>query len=137
MGASPDEILKTHGLRSTRQRHVVLEEFSHADFALSQPELEKRLKGEMDRVTLYRILSSFEEKGILHSIIDRFGTTNYASCSPSCSAGHHKDQHIHFNCLNCKKIYCLQSNNPPVDIPAGFKAESVSIIATGLCKACN
>lgn len=137
MGASADEILKTHGLRSTRQRHVVLEEFSHADFALSQPELEKRLKGEMDRVTLYRILSSFEEKGILHSIIDQFGTTNYASCSSSCSAGHHKDQHIHFNCLNCRKIYCLQSTNPPVDIPTGFKAENVSIVATGLCKVCS
>lgn len=137
MKASADEILKAHGLKNTRQRQVVLGAFTGSNRAFSQPELEKQLKGEMDRVTLYRILNSFEEKGILHSILDQDGTMNYASCSDSCSAGQHHDQHIHFNCRKCKNVYCLPSPNPVVHVPDSFKAENLSVIAIGLCDACN
>lgn len=137
MGSSPDEVLKKHGLKNTRQRKVVLEEFSRASTALSQPDLEKRLKGEMDRVTLYRILSSFEENGILHSVLDKQGTMNYASCSASCSANHHHDEHIHFNCSNCGKIFCLNVKIPAVKMPGGFQVTQLSLTATGVCDACS
>lgn len=137
MGTSPEEILKKHGLKNTRQRQVVLEEFSKTQNALSQPDLEKRLKGEMDRVTLYRILSSFQESGILHSIMDLQGTANYAVCSSSCSADQHKDEHVHFNCTKCEKIYCLETKVPSVQIPASFKSEHVALTVTGLCNSCN
>jgi Fur family ferric uptake transcriptional regulator len=137
MGNSPDEILKRHGLKNTRQRKVVLEEFAKTDTALSQPDLEKRLTGEMDRVTLYRILSSFEESGILHSVLDKHGTMNYASCSASCSADHHHDEHIHFNCTNCKKIFCLEVTIPQVQVPKGFVASQLSLTVTGLCNSCS
>ena len=137
MGSSPDEILKRHGLKNTRQRKVVLEEFSKTSTALSQPDLEKRLTGEMDRVTLYRILNSFEESGILHSVLDKQGTMNYASCSASCSSEHHHDEHLHFNCSNCKKIYCLEVKIPGVKMPAGFVASQLSLTVTGLCASCS
>ncbi len=136
METSADEILKKHGLKNTRQRQVVLKEFSTTKNALSQPELEKRLKGEMDRVTLYRILSSFEESGILHSILDMHGTNNYAVCASSCSADHHKDEHVHFNCTKCEKVYCLETKVPSVKVPDTFKADHVSLIVTGLCNTC-
>lgn len=136
MSTSAETILKKHGLKNTRQRKVVLEEFSRTKNALSQPELEKRLKGEMDRVTLYRILSSFQENGILHSILDLNGTTNYAICSPACSTAHHKDEHVHFNCTNCQRIYCLEVKVPDVTIPVNFRADHFSLIVTGLCENC-
>ena len=137
MGTSPDEILKKHGLKNTRQRQVVLQEFSKTNSALSQPDLEKRLKGEMDRVTLYRILSSFQDSGILHSILDLQGTANYAVCSSSCSAHHHQDEHVHFNCTKCEKIYCLETKVPEVRIPVSFKSAHVALTVTGLCSTCN
>ncbi len=137
MENSTEQVLKKHGLKNTRQRNVVLEEFFKSNNALSQPELEKRLKGEMDRVTLYRILSSFEESGILHSILDRQGTMNYASCNASCSAAHHHDEHLHFNCDNCHKIFCLDVKIPAVNLPAGFQVAQLSLTATGLCDACS
>lgn len=136
MGITPDEILKIHGLKNTRQRKIVLEEFSKASTALSQPDLEKRLKGEMDRVTLYRILSSFEENGILHGVLDQQGTMNYANCSSSCTSAHHHDEHIHFNCTNCRKIYCLNVKIPSVQIPESFRVDQFSFTATGLCNSC-
>jgi len=137
MGTSPDEILKKHGLKNTRQRQVVLEEFARTKSALSQPDLEKRLKGEMDRVTLYRILNSFQESGILHSIMDLHGTANYAVCSAFCSADHHQDEHVHFNCTKCEKIYCLETKVPNVRIPTSFKSAHTSLTVTGLCNSCN
>ena len=134
---SPDEILKTHGLKNTRQRQIVLEELAKVDSAVSQPELEKKLGKDMDRVTLYRILSMFQEKGIVHSVLDLNGTTNYASCSSSCTEGHHHDQHLHFNCTNCSKIYCLDVKIPNLKMPAGFKATAINTIATGICNNCS
>lgn len=137
MNVTADELLKKHGLKNTRQRQAVLEEFSKSDSALSQPELEKRLKGEMDRVTLYRILSSFEDSGILHSVIDRQGTANYATCGSNCTSGHHHDQHLHFNCTKCKKVFCLETSIPKVKVSPGFKVERLSLIAVGLCDRCS
>lgn len=137
MAGTAEEILKKHGLKNTRQRKVVLEEFSKTSSALSQPDLEKRLGAEMDRVTLYRILSSFEENGIVHSVLDKQGTMNYASCSSSCSADHHHDEHVHFNCSNCHKIFCLDVRIPKIKMPAGFVADQLSLTATGLCDSCS
>lgn len=134
---SPDEILKTHGLKNTRQRQIVLEELAKTNSALSQPELEKTLGKVMDRVTLYRILSSFQEKGIVHSVLDLNGTTNYASCSTACTEGHHHDQHLHFNCTNCMKIYCLDVKVPNIKMPIGFKATNINTTASGICSNCS
>ena len=134
---SPEELLKAHGLKNTRQRQIVLEELAKVNNALSQPELEKKLGKEMDRVTLYRILSSFEEKGIVHSVLDLHGTTNYASCSTDCTAGHHHDQHLHFNCTNCMKIFCLDVKIPNVKMPVGFKASNINTTALGICSNCS
>jgi Fur family ferric uptake transcriptional regulator len=134
---TPEEVLKKHGLKNTRQRQLVLDEFIRSNTALSQPELEKRLKGEMDRVTLYRILNSFEDSGILHSILDKQGTMNYANCNASCTAHHHHDEHLHFNCSNCNKIFCLDVKIPSVKMPAGFSVTQLSLTATGLCDSCT
>jgi Fur family ferric uptake transcriptional regulator len=134
---NPDMVLKAHGLKNTKQRQLVLEELAKMNSAVSQPELEKTLGKEMDRVTLYRILSTFEEKGIVHSILDLNGTTNYASCSASCTEGHHHDEHLHFNCTNCLKIYCLDVKIPNVKMPSGFKAAHIETTASGLCNHCS
>ena len=133
----PDEVLKAHGLKNTKQRQIVLEELAKVNSAISQPELEKKVGKAMDRVTLYRILSTFQEKGIVHSVMDQYGTNNYASCSPSCKEGHHHDDHLHFNCTNCSKIYCLDVKIPALQMPTGFTAHTVNTIASGICTNCK
>ncbi|RZK76351.1 MAG: transcriptional repressor [Pedobacter sp.] len=133
----PDEVLRAHGLKNTKQRQIVLEELAKVNSAISQPELEKKVGNAMDRVTLYRILSTFQEKGIVHSVMDQNGTNNYASCSPSCKEGHHHDDHLHFNCTNCSKIYCLDVKIPAIKMPAGFTAQTINTIASGICVNCK
>jgi len=137
MKIDPIHVLKDHDLKHTKQRVRVLEEIAMDSVAISQPELEKKLGKEIDRVTLYRILNAYEEKGILHKIMDMNGTTNYAICSPSCSVDHHHDEHVHFNCTNCLKIYCLDVMIPKIKMPEGFTASTVNTTAYGICEKCS
>ena len=132
------EILKRNSLKVTQPRLKVLEIISRKDSAISQPELEKLLGKDIDRVTLYRVLASFEEKGIIHKIFDLHGTATYAMCSTNCSEHDHHDQHVHFICRVCNSVYCLEDMTlPKVSIPAGFSLEAIAVTALGVCNHCK
>jgi Fur family ferric uptake transcriptional regulator len=131
-------LLHKNHLKATGPRLGVLQIIANRDSAISQPILEKLMGEEVDRVTLYRILRTFEEKGILHKVIDLNGTANYAICFSDCTEHQHHDEHFHFNCTQCKNVYCLNDLHlPSIQIPIGFKAESVNLAITGICNHCN
>lgn len=132
-----DHLLEKYNLKKTAPRNSVLEVLSNREVATSQPDLEEILGKEVDRVTLYRILKTFEEKGIIHKIIDMNGTANYAVCQSECSEHDHHDEHLHFNCTACHGVYCLNEMHiPAINLPRGFKAEAVSLVVTGICDKC-
>ena len=56
-------LLEKHHLKKTGPRLKVLSMLSSKNVATSQPDLES-VMDDIDRVTLYRILNAFEEKGI-------------------------------------------------------------------------
>jgi Fur family ferric uptake transcriptional regulator len=126
-----EHLLKRHQLKRTEARLRVLELLVNKKTATSQPDLENVI-ADVDRVTLYRILNAFEEKGIIHKVFDLNGTANYAICSSDCDEHHHHDEHLHFNCTNCKNVYCLdEMDMPPIVLPPGFKLDKLSFSATG------
>ena len=132
------QILRSNQLRVTQPRLRVLEIIDTKKSAISQPDLEKILGNEIDRVTLYRILGSFEEKGIVHKVFDLNGTATYAICSTACTAHHHHDQHVHFICSTCNSVFCLNEISlPGIVIPTNFSLHSVAINAVGLCDKCQ
>jgi Fur family ferric uptake transcriptional regulator len=98
------ELLQKHHLKKTSPRLKVLSMLSAKNVATSQPDLEG-VMDDIDRVTLYRILNAFEEKGIIHKVFDLNGTANYAMCSPECGEDHHHDEHLHFNCTSWDLLY--------------------------------
>lgn len=131
------QLLKTNRLKVTQPRLRVLDIISTKESAISQPELEKIVGNEIDRVTLYRILGSFEEKGILHKVFDLNGTATYALCSSQCSADHHHDQHVHFICSSCNSVFCLDEITlPTISVPPHFSLHSIAINAVGICADC-
>jgi Fur family ferric uptake transcriptional regulator len=131
-------LLEKHHLKKTRTRLKVLGILNSREVAISQPRLEDIIGTETDRVTLYRTLKVFEEKGIIHKIIDMNGTANYALCNSACTEHEHHDEHVHFNCTVCFHIYCLDNFHiPKVGIPPGFSAGSVNLIIYGICDSCN
>ncbi len=131
-------ILRDAGMRLTVPRQAVLEHLIESEFALSHQELEQRLEGRVDRVTIYRILAAFEENGIVHRVMDASGHPQYAVCSSSCSGHHHHDEHVHFQCSVCGNTFCLDEVAfPRISLPEGFSLSSLDVTARGVCGRCH
>ncbi|MGB3467605.1 MAG: transcriptional repressor [Cyclobacteriaceae bacterium] len=130
------ELLKKHALRVTDCRLDVLSYFSSANHALSSRDLEEKL-ADYDRVTLFRTLNSFVEKGLLHRIPSETGAANYALCHDHCHPGDHRHDHVHFTCEECGNTECIESAKVPViDIP-GYQVKELNFLVTGTCINCN
>jgi len=130
-------LLKRHGLKKTRTRMSVLEVMSKTKHALAQSEIEYQLKNIADRVTLYRLLISFEEHGIIHKMIDHAGISKYALCHNNCNEHEHHDEHVHFSCTQCNQTTCIDGAViPAIPLPEKFKAISYHYSVNGICDAC-
>lgn len=130
--------LSEAGLRKTLIREEILLLFLKQGSALSHGEIEGAFLGRFDRVTIYRTLKSFEEKGIIHKVIDDGAVVKYASCHDHCNEHSHHDEHVHFKCLQCQHTFCLHELSvfKPA-LPPGFSATEYQLLITGTCKQCG
>jgi Fur family ferric uptake transcriptional regulator len=133
------QLLKKHGLRNTLSRQRVLNTLIDFKSALTQQEIETALDNIENRVTVYRVLKDLEQNGILHRIGNPNGRVLYAVCHDNtCDLHAHQDQHLHFSCTQCQKVYCLDSVQvPDFRIPVGYALTSLHMIAEGICASCN
>jgi Fur family transcriptional regulator, ferric uptake regulator len=136
--SSISDILKRNQLSVTDSRRRILELFQANNGALAHHDIEQKTGEKFDRVTIYRTLQTFVEKGIIHSIPTADNSIRYALCKEECSEGHHHDNHIHFVCDSCKTTYCLDNVvTPEVKLPRGFKPAVIEVVANGLCANCS
>ena len=130
------KLLRTRNLKATELRLVLLKIISSFNKAVSYQEIQNSLI-KFDRVTLYRTLNTFVERGILHKIILEDHQNFYALCSMECTVDKHQCQHIHFQCNQCKEVLCLESREPiELDISNHF-VDDIEITASGLCQDCH
>ncbi len=130
-------ILKQNGLRITPVRKELLALFLQSEIALSNHDIELKLE-DVDRITLYRTLKSFQEKGIIHRAFDGTDVAKYAACSEECSVHSHQDDHLHFHCFKCDNTFCVDEIKLPVlKMPKGFVAHKINIVIDGLCENCT
>ena len=131
-----ESLLSQHQLRNTEKRRDILRLFLTNDFALSSKMIEESLKNHIDRVTLYRLLHSFEDKGLIHRVINKDNETFYARCT-SCHS-QHTDEHLHFHCTSCNKVTCIKHiTTSSIIVPEGFEAKTINLDIYGICKKCN
>jgi Fur family transcriptional regulator, ferric uptake regulator len=131
-------ILKKNQLSVTEGRKKILELFYKSDGALAHADIEKNTEAAFDRVTVYRTLQTFVDKGIIHHIPTTDNSILYALCKDDCEAGHHHDHHVHFICDNCHKTICLEDVTvPDVKLPKGFKPKHAEMVVTGVCDDCR
>jgi Fur family transcriptional regulator, ferric uptake regulator len=129
--------LERHSLRHTNCREDVLSLFSTVDFALTHSDLEGNLQEKYDRVTLYRTLKTFVDKGILHKVLDGEGL-RYALCKEACSDHGHQHDHVHFKCSDCGKTTCLDNIHiPHFTLPKDFVSQEISLLIQGICANCK
>ena len=100
------QLLEQKGLKKAKVRMALLQHFMTLDHAQSYSGLQLALEREIDKSTLYRNLTSFEQVGIIHSINDHSGVTKYAfGQSPEKGK-----EHAHFVCEECETVYCLKAD---------------------------
>ncbi|HTL08328.1 MAG TPA: transcriptional repressor [Chitinophagaceae bacterium] len=131
------ELLKRNQLSVTESRSKILSLFLQQEGALAHADIEKKSGVGFDRVTIYRTLQTFVEKGIIHTIPTADNTVLYALCKDECTEGHHHDQHVHFICSQCSSTRCLDDITvPDVKLPAGYRATQVEVVVNGICREC-
>lgn len=130
-------IIKNRSLVITKNRINVLKVFIKSGKPLSLKEIRLSINN-IDRVTLFRILSVFEENKIIHTINLDNVKKLYALCNQECeSQAIHTHNHIHFYCEDCNDVFCLPINKfPKLSVP-NYIFNNLSISAYGKCSNCN
>ena len=125
--------LRQAGLKSTPGRRAVLDILANSTSPLSPEQIHTKVGSEVcDRATIYRILESLGEAGLVQRVI-LGGKTLYL---PEESSHHHH----HIVCRKCRATVCLdQCLISPLEKTAkrlGFRDVRHSLQLTGLCAKC-
>ena len=125
------EILTRRQIKPTAIRLLILKAMMQFEEAFCLYDLEVYLDT-VDKSTIFRTISLFLEKHLIHAIDDGSGSLKYAICNDL------DDFHYHFHCLKCNKTFCLHHVEvPPISLPPDFKIESINYVIKGICAACG
>ncbi len=132
------QILRDYFLRKTTSRSAILRLFLRKPFALSYTDIEKEIANGFDRVTVYRTLKTFVDKGVVHKVLDDGGSLKYALCNDLFSIEGHHHEHVHFKCVRCGQTNCLDNLNiPNISLPDGYRAKEINLLIQGTCQKCT
>lgn len=130
--------LMTQGLKSTRQREVILDEFLRAGAHLSTEELYLMLREQHPHIgyaTVHRTLKLFAECGIAEPRHFGDGQTRYESSMA-------EEHHDHLICTDCGAI--VEFENPQIEMlqesvarQHGFRIERHRLELYGRCRECQ
>jgi Fur family transcriptional regulator, ferric uptake regulator len=137
MNAVSNRLLKTFRLRSTPSRQEILHLFLRKEYALSHGDIEKEINNDLDRVTVYRTLKTFLDRGLIHKVLDDEGALKYALCNEACTTAGHHHNHVHFKCIECGQTNCLNVEIPAVKLPKGYKPTELNLLIQGICENCS
>ena len=122
--------------RSTDAQRSILKILREQSEALSHDGITARMPEKVDRVTIYRILNRFVERGLAHRVVADDGRQYFASCEEGCGHGSAEHGHVHFRCVICDKVECLEE---PLQfsLPAGYVADNYNLMLSGTCGDCK
>ena len=90
----------------------------------------------VDKSTIFRTLTLFADRHLLHMIEDGSGSTKYCLCRNDHDCGV-DELHCHFYCEACQKTFCLDHTHvPAVRYPAEFEVRQIDYLLKGLCPEC-
>lgn len=125
------EILKAHRLQLTASRKSVLAVLIE-NGPLTQIEIKNRADSYMNRITIYRSLRVFVNKGIVSQLKDENGTSKFFL-----NRGPGKN-HVHFKCTECGHLSELDSSGMRyAPMPQGYVPEKRNLFIVGICGGCN
>ena len=91
----------------------------------------------VDKSSIFRALTLFHDRQLIHSIDDGSGKLKYCLCRNQGKC-HKGEEHCHFYCEKCKKTFCLENCNiPNVYLPEGFSIRTSKYLIKGICANCQ
>ena len=131
------DLLAASGLRSTRQRAIVLAELLGEPDDVTAQQLHERLRGRGERLglaTVYRTLGLLADEGVVDVLSHRPGEL----CYRRCAEGHHH----HLVCSGCHRVVELSECEldpwlERVSSQHGFVATGHRLEVAGLCAGCR
>jgi Fur family ferric uptake transcriptional regulator len=131
-------ILQKAGISKTSQRLAVLDILFKATTPLSVNAIRQALETEsnIDKVTVYRILSLFRQRGIIREIASAGGANYFEMATLE------NPLHPHFSCRNCGAFTCLAplsfTQAPELILPKDdYSIDHIEINISGLCACCR
>ena len=131
-------ILQKAGISKTSQRLAVLDILFKATTPLSVNAIRQALetKANIDKVTVYRILSLFRQRGIIREISSAGGANYFEMATLE------NPLHPHFSCRNCGAFTCLAplsfTQAPELILPKDdYSIDHIEINISGLCACCR
>ena len=131
-------ILQKAGISKTSQRLAVLDILFKATTPLSVNAIRQALetKASIDKVTVYRILSLFRQRGIIREIASAGGANYFEMATLE------NPLHPHFSCRNCGAFTCLAplsfTQAPELILPKDdYSIDHIEINISGLCACCR
>lgn len=129
------DILTKREIQPTAIRILVLQAMMQSNRTVSLLDLENMLDT-VDKSSIFRSITLFLSRHLVHSIDDGTGSLKYAVCGETCSCDV-EDLHTHFHCEKCNKTFCLKNiPTPVVTMPKGFTLNSINYVLKGLCPDC-
>jgi len=131
------ELLLKNGIRKTLFRSELLEVFIQSKYGLSFKDIKERITSTQDKVTIYRALAIFEEKGLIHKVPNTIDVSKYALCPEVCSEKAPKHNHVHFICTQCENTFCMSEVELPVLKKInGYEIKKSNLTLEGDCPDC-
>lgn len=134
MKKATEEAFLGTNIRPTTMRILIYEYMETVTAALSLAEIEKYFH-KADKVTIYRTLQTFQEKGLVHKILDE-NVAKYKLCDESCGKDDHNDRHLHFYCKMCKETTCRDEIILSKTLEDNIQIDEIQILAKGICEKC-
>lgn len=134
--ADAQALLKKANLRQTLPRLAILQALIKATGPITQEQIAETLSDSApNKVTIYRTLECFIERGIVHKAFMK-DRTAFFELGHNCSE---KQCHPHFTCTKCHQTHCLTNVKMPMAKIAdkGFNIQHQKVELDGLCPKCS
>ena len=134
------EILSENGLNRTKGKIRILQEISKSHKPLSVYEIHARMKESCDVSTIFRTLTQFKDKDLVHEVNLNEGFIRYElnHSQESHPSPHH---HHHVRCRICGDIknidYCDLGPFEKAIAKLGFKEMEHRLEFSGICSKCS
>ena len=133
------EILSKYGISNTQFRIDLLSLFFNCKSSLTTVEILKKFNRNINKVTIYRALKSFESKGLIHLVPDKNNLRKYSLCNlDTYTPNTHNHQHAHFICYSCDQTFCLEDSKIENFISKSIhEVKNYNLVLEGFCSNCK